>query len=44
MTTIKIPKEFIIRDGLPLTDVGKIDKKALKKEINEEKARGGARA
>ena len=36
LATVKIPKEIIIRDALPLTPVGKIDKKPLELEIKNE--------
>lgn len=35
LASIKIPKEFVFKDRLPLTDVGKVDRKTLKKEAAE---------
>ena len=32
LASIKIPKEFVFEEKLPLTDVGKVDRKVLKKE------------
>jgi fatty-acyl-CoA synthase len=36
LASIKIPKHFVIRDKLPLTPVGKVNKKVLEEEIKEE--------
>ena len=36
LASIKIPKEILIRDELPLTPVGKINKKPLQQEILDE--------
>jgi len=35
LASIKIPKEFVFEQKLPLTDVGKVDRKILKKEALE---------
>ena len=32
LATVKIPKEFVFEESLPLTDVGKVDRKTLKKD------------
>lgn len=36
LAKVKIPKEIIIRGSLPLTPVGKVDKKPLQQEIKQE--------